>query len=179
MSAATISTVQDQLLESGYSVDVTNINNQTALLFENDLILGFVICFPDADTLIRDWKPTSQVVLQGAQLALRRAERKAWNAYLVLLADAPGEYGEEIMLGAIEEDLIGTRKIARSGVGTEDDIRAALLPLLAIQNATQIEAVDMLAEIRLRTSELPNEIVEAFLKGVPTNTLTQLLEDDR
>ena len=104
------------------------------------------------------------------------AERKAWNSYLVLLAEAAADYGENILLGSIEEDLVGTRKIARAGILTAEDTRLAILPLLAIQNAPHLEAVDMAAEIRLRTTELPVELVEAFLSGAAETTLAQLLE---
>ena len=83
------------------------------------------------------------------------------------------------MLGSIEEDLVGTRKIARAGITNTEDIRSALLSLLAIQNAPRLEAVDMPTEIRVRTSELPSELVEAFLSGTNTATLFELLELDR
>jgi hypothetical protein len=46
------------------------------------------------------------------QLGLRRAGQKAWNAYVVLLATNETDYAQSIGLGAIEEDLAGTRKIA-------------------------------------------------------------------
>jgi hypothetical protein len=107
---------------------------------------------------------------------LRRADRKAWNTYLVLVSERTGNYGENIMLGAIEEDLVGTRKIARAGITNAEDVQAALLPLLAIQGAPRLDPVDMPAEIRLRTSELPGMLVDAFLSGASNATLTQLLE---
>lgn len=168
--------VQEQLLAGGYSVGTADDQDGPVVLFENDSILGFVLCFADAADLLERWQVTSQRVLQSAQFALRRAERKAWNAYLVFLAEAPGDYGQNIMLGGIEEDLVGTRKIARAGIADAEDVRAALLPLLAIQNAPRLDAVDMPAEIRLRTSELPGELVDAFLSGAAESTLLQVLE---
>lgn len=168
--------VREQLLEGGYAVGTIDDQDGPVLLFENDSILGFVLCFSDAATLLERWQAASQRVLQSAQFALRRAERKAWNAYLVFLAEAPGEYGENIMIGAIDEDLIGTRKIARAGVADGAEVRAALLPLLAIQNAPRLDAVDMAEEIRMRTTELPTELVEGFLSGASESTLLQLLE---
>lgn len=168
--------VQEQLLEGGYAVGTNDHPDGPVVLFENDSILGFVLCFPDAATLLERWRTTSQRVLQSAQFALRRAERKAWNAYLVCLAEAPGDYGQNIMLGGIEEDLVGTRKIARAGIADVVDVRAALLPLLTIQNAPRLDAVDMQAEIRLRTTELPAELIDGFLGGASETTLLQLLE---
>jgi hypothetical protein len=168
--------VQEQLAAAGYAVSTADDQDGPVVLFENDSILGFVLCFSDAATLLERWRPSSQRVLQAAQFSLRRAERKAWNAYLVFLAETAGDYGQSIMLGGIEEDLVGTRKIARAGIGDGEDIRGALLPLLAIQNAPRLDAVDMPAEIRLRTTELPSELVDAFLSGAAESTLVQLLE---
>jgi hypothetical protein len=171
-----ISTVQEQLIGGGYAVAVTDDQDGPVVLFENDFVLGFVLFFPDAPTLLGSWKASSQRVLHAAQFALRRAERKAWNVYLVLLAEAPGDYGQNILLGSIEEDLVGTRKIARAKIADAEDIRGALLPLLAIQNAPRLDVVDMPAEIRLRTSELPSELVDAFLHGASDGVVAQLLE---
>lgn len=174
--SALLSIVQEQLFDAQYAVATTSYQTDTVLLFEDDTVLGFVLCFSDAATLIKRWQPSSHRVLQTAQLALRRAERKAWNAYLVLLAEAEGDYGQNVMLSAIEEDLVGTRKIARAGIANSEDVRAALLPLLAIHNAPRLDAVDMPAEIRLRTTELPSELIDAFLSDATESTLSQLLE---
>lgn len=171
-----LSLVQEELLAGGYAVATTDDKDGPVILFESDTILGFVLCFPDASTLLQRWQPMSQRVLQAAQFALRRAERKAWNTYLVFLSEAAGDYGQNILLGTIEEDLVGTRKIARAGIKGIEEVRAAILPLLAIQNAPRLDAVDMAAEIRLRTTELPSELVEAFLSGTSDANLAQLLE---
>jgi hypothetical protein len=174
--SALLTMAQELLVAAGYAVATADDQDGPVLLFENDSILGFVLCFPDTAALIEWWQPISQRVLQTAQFALRRAERKAWNAYLVFLAEAEGDYGQNVMLGAIEEDLVGTRKIARAGITNTEDMRAALLPLLAMQNAPRLDAVDMPAEIRLRTTELPSDLIDAFLGGAVESTLAQLLE---
>lgn len=168
--------VQSILAEAGYAVGNMDGPDGPIILFESPSILGFCLCFPDPEVLIAGWSAASGRALQAAQFALRRAEAKAWNAYFVFLADAPGDYGQNITLGAIEEDLVGTRKIARAGIATTEDCRAALLPLLPVQNAPRLEAVDMPSEIRLRTSELPPELVDAFLAGAGEAMLTQILE---
>lgn len=174
--SAILGIVHDELLAGGYAVATADDQDGPVILFENDSILGFVLCFRDASVLLERWQPSSQRVLQVAQFALRRAERKAWNTYLVFLTEAAGDYGQNILLGAVEENLIGTRKIARAGVNGIEAVHAAMLPLLAIQNAPRLDAVDMAAEIRLRTTELPGELVDAFLGGASDATLAQLLE---
>jgi hypothetical protein len=174
--SAVLGLVRDELIAGGYAVGTADDQDGPVLLFESDSILGFVLCFPDASALLERWQPSSQRVLQAAQFALRRAERKAWNTYLVFLTEAAGDYGQNILLGAIEEDLVGTRKIARAGINGIEEVHAAMLPLLAIQNAPGLDAVDMAAEIRLRTTELPGELVDAFLSGASDATLAQMLE---
>ena len=172
----TQSATEAYLTDAGYAVGPLATSQGEVTTFENDSVLGFVLHFPDAGSLIENWRGASDRVLRTAQFALRRAEAKAWNAYFVYLADAPGDYGQNIALGAIEEDLVGTRKIARAGISSTDDLKAALLPLLPVQNAPRLEAVDMATEIRLRTSELPTELIDAFLAGAAEATLTHLLE---
>lgn len=169
--------VHAHLVEAAYDVGILSTPAGEITVFENDSVLGFVLFFEEPGELLANWRSASASVLQSAQFALRRAENKAWNTYLLFLAKNAGDYGQNINLGAIEEDLVGTRKIARAGLATPDDIRLALLPLLPVQNAPQLEAVEMAAEIRLRTTELPAELMDTFLAAGPDSTLLQLLED--
>jgi hypothetical protein len=172
----TIGSVYSLLTEAGYSVGTFDASGVEALTFENDSILGFVLCYADSGTLLRDWQRGSGLVIQNAQFALRKAEKKAWNTYFVFLADNKPSYAETILLGAIEENLVGTRKIARAGVSEVRDLQSALLPLLPIGRAPNLEAVDMPMELRLRTSELPTGLIDAFISGSSNSTLIQLLE---
>ena len=93
--------VQGQLIQADYSVALSEDAGVPFIMFENASILGFALCFPDAAALIERWHHTSQRVLRSAQFALRRAEAKSWNAYLVFIAEAPGDYGQNITLGWI------------------------------------------------------------------------------
>jgi hypothetical protein len=146
------------------------------MTFESDTIFGFVVNYLDPDVLINTWYKDSAAILSAAQFLLRRSEVKAWNTYFIFLADNCADYGQSIACGAIEEDLVGTRKIARAGVASADALRSALLVLLPIQNTPQIEAVDMVEEVRLRTHELPSELIETFLSDASDAILLQTLE---
>jgi hypothetical protein len=168
--------IVELLAEAGYTVGNLATPKGDVVTFENDTVLGFVLRYADAGTMLANWRADSTDALTAAQFLLRRADAKAWNTYILVLADEPGDYGQTISIGAIEEDLVGTRKLARAGVGVGEELRSALLPLLPIQNAPRLEAVDITAEIRLRTSELPTDIVETFLSGASETTLLQLLE---
>ena len=173
---ATKASVSTLLSQAGYSVSAMDSAQGSATMFENDTVLGFVLYYLDAETLVTNWSQDSTRVLKQAQFALRRAGEKAWNTYLVLLADEVTDYVENIILGDIEENLVGTRKIARAGASSPTELRNALLPLLAIQNPPKLEKVDMEAEIRLRTSELSKELVDGFLSHASDAVLLQLLE---
>ena len=174
----TIATLRTHLSDAGYSISDLNALERTVITFENDTVLGFVLLYPDTAKLINNWKTDSARVLENVQFELRQAGEKAWNAYLVLLADAGGSYGQNIALENIEEDLVGTRKIARSGVEVPDELRNALMPLLSLQNAPRLEAVDMPNEIKLRTSGLPPKLVKGFLSSASDSVLLQILESD-
>lgn len=170
--------VQETLTEGGYDVMMSDTSGKPITLFENDSLLGFVFVFSNPSTLLEQWRETSQSVIKTKQFALRRAEQKAWNTYLVLLAETPANYGQKIKLSEIEEDLVGTRKIAAAGIANGQAIQDALLPLLPLQSAPRIDSVDMSSEIRLRTSELPVALMDAFLNESSEGTLNQLLENE-
>ena len=148
------------------------------LVFEGITVLGFIVAYSEIAQLLVRWSADANALITDNQLSLRRAHAKAWNTYTVFLTDAAANHAEMVALGAIEEDLTGTRKIARGGVGDVDGVRAALLPLLPIQSAPRLEAVDMVAEIRLRTPELPSRVVDAFLSGAHDALIAKVLEEE-
>ncbi|MFT3669541.1 MAG: hypothetical protein QM795_13405 [Pseudoxanthomonas sp.] len=126
---------------------------------------------------MQGWVSDSDNAITKYQFGLRKSGIKAWNTYLVLLTPELPDYARLVSLGAIEEDLGGTRKIARAGVRDLSDIGAALLPLRPLQTAPRLEAVDMKEEIRERTTELPPRAVEAFLSGAEESVVLQVLEE--
>ena len=165
------------LVSAGYSVKRISASKREALAFENSVCLGFVFAYDTADQLIREWTDDSKAALARHGLALRRAAEKAWNVYLVLIAG--GEKSEELQasLAELEEDLIGTRKIARDGLASNADVRSALLALLPLQSAPKLEAVDMPSEIRLRASDVDSRGIDAFLSPADESVVLQLLEE--
>jgi hypothetical protein len=148
------------------------------LAFEGVTALGFIIPYSGAAGLLESWSADAAALISEHQLSFRRAQAKAWNAYTVFLSAGPANYGEQVALNVIEEDLTGTRKIARAGIGDVEQLRTALLPLLPIQTAPSLGAVDMPAEIRLRTTELPERAIEAYLSGAHEASVIQVLEEE-
>jgi hypothetical protein len=151
------------LQKAEISTQLVEMSRGKALSFESETVLGFIVAYEDCARLLERWSADMDALVSENQLALRRAHSKAWNTYTVFLAAAAADYAQKVALSKIEEDLAGTRKLARAGIVDFEDLRAALLPLLPIQNAPLLEAVDMSAEIRLRTTELPTHVVDAFL----------------
>lgn len=161
----------------GFTVLRSSVKGREVLIFEDDSVIGFVFSYSSAQSLIAGWGRDSEAAVSAHQLALRRAGQKAWNTYVVLLASGEASHAETAALAAIEEDLIGTRKIARSGMKDTSDVEAALLPLLPLQSAPRLDAVDMVLEIRQRATELPPRAVDAFVSGIEESVVLQVIEE--
>ena len=173
----TFEATEGLLTRTGFSTLRSAVRAREVLIFEDDSVIGFVFSYPDAQSLIAGWEKDSEMAVSAHQLALRRAGLKAWNTYVVLLASEGASYAEMAGLAAIEEDLTGTRKIARSDVRDISDVEAALLPLLPLQSAPKLDAVDMVFEIRQRATELSPRAVDAFVSGVEESVVLQVIEE--
>lgn len=163
--------------EAGFTVTTVSVGTRQAMAFEDKNVLGFIFSYDDASRLMLEWSTDADQAISTYQFGLRKAGLKAWNAYIVLLASGAADYAQTVSMGAIEEDLAGTRKIARAGVNDIADLHAALLPLLALQSAPRLEAVDIADEIRQRTTELPPRAVDAFLSSADEAVVMQVLEE--
>lgn len=165
------------LREAGYATEQVAINQREALVFEGDTVLGFLFAYETVVDLTKNWTADSDSAISAYQFGLRKSGMKAWNTYLVLLTHEFPDYARIVSLGAIEEDLGGTRKIVRAGIQDRADLGAALLPLRTLQSAPRLEAVDMKKEIRERTTELPQRAVDAFLSAADESIVLQVLEE--
>ncbi len=174
---STLSLCAISLSEAGFMVAPLSLGGMEGLAFEDAVVVGFAFAYDSPDKLVASWSEDSNRVIASHQLPLRRAGQKAWNTYIVLLAESPGDHLSLPALAAIEEDLVGTRKIARAGVAVHEDVRAALLPLLPIQSAPTLESVDMIREIQQRTTEIRSRAVEAFLSSADESVVLQTLEE--
>lgn len=165
--------------QAGFATTQIRVNERDALAFEDSTVLGFLFAYPTPAELVSAWSKDSSRAIADYQLGLRRAGQKAWNTYLILLAEQDVDYQGLVALALIEEDLSGTRKIARSGIKDHSELRNAILPLLSLQSAPKLEAVNLIAEIRQRTTELPSRAVEAFVSNVDPSVVLQVLEQGK
>ena len=147
-----------------------------SLAFENSTILGFVYTYTTPLDLLGTWQHDHDEALQRLSFMFRRAEQKAWNAYAILLAEANADTKTAYVLHAIEEELSGTRKIARAGMRNVEDVRACLLPLIPIQSAPSLEAVDSASEIRSRAQDVPSLALDSFFAKRPPEEVLDTLE---
>jgi hypothetical protein len=164
------------LKTAAIELDAFAIDNRDAAAIEGRSVFGFVVVYPSASVLIDRWKRDTDAVLRRSRQQLTSSLGKSSNGYLILLAEAEPDYGQRLLLAAIEEDLVATRKIARAGV-TAENLHSVLLPLLPLQNAPRLTAVDMREEISLRTTELPKELVDAFLGSNGAESLVRMAEE--
>jgi hypothetical protein len=150
---------------------------QEVVLFEDDTILGFLFAYDTLKELIENWETDMNGIVTANQFGLRRAAQKAWNTYAIFLTREQANYAGISTLSGIEENLAGTRKIARAGIVDNTNLEAALLSLLPIQSAPILEAVDFVAEIRHRTPELDGRAFEAFASSVDASIVLQAFEE--
>lgn len=165
------------LKAAGFQAELLAAPTENVLVFEGDTILGFVHVYAEIETLLSCWQLDADNVLGKHQFVIRRGGQKAWNVYSVFLAEQTPSDLERAVLASIEEDLRGTRKIARAGANSQSAVRDALLPLLPLQNAPQLDVADIELEIRQRTTELHAAIVDAFLSDSEEAIVLQVLEE--
>ncbi|MEJ0075998.1 MAG: hypothetical protein WDO17_11220 [Alphaproteobacteria bacterium] len=165
------------LSEAGFTVADVTVGGRKAIAFEDATVLGFVFAYSDINELMSSWSGDGDLAVANYRFGLRRVGQKAWNVYQVFLTGGSANHIASVALSAIEENLSGTRKIARAEVINVADVRDALLPLLRIQNTPRLEAVDIVSEIRQRTTELPPRAVDAFLSEADVLTVLQALEE--
>ena len=161
----------------GYDLLRLSGTETPSLAFEGQTVLGFIHVYDTPIDLLKLWQRDHKDAIRRFSFAFRRAGDKAWNIYAVFLAAADADARALHALHVIEEDLSGTRKIARAGLHTSVDVRSALLPLLPVQNAPPLEAIDNASEIRERAQDVPTAALDAFFENRPEEEVLHLLEN--
>ena len=76
----------DLLSDANFSTKPIAIGDRQALAFEDTTILGFLFAYGKLSELLERWNDESPKAISAYRFALRRADQKAWNTYIVLLA---------------------------------------------------------------------------------------------
>lgn len=166
---------RELLGHNGYQVSMEANDRQPQLLFENLSVFGFVVDFGSTQELVAGWAATQEQFLRRYSRALQLHPTKAWNAYGVFLTAEKGNPVATSQLGAIEEDFNATRKIARAGVATSDDVRRALAPLLTVSHARVLEGVNVEKRVG---SLLPPALRSALIDDQSPQLIADLLEEE-
>jgi len=144
--------------------------------FENAAIIGFVHVFQSADELLTRWEATQQAVLSRHSSSLRAAGNKAWNVYSVFLAEGLATANMR-SVERIEENFALTRKIARAGLRTSDDVERALLPLTAIKAQPLLSDTDFQDRLRFRLKDVSKDVLAAFLSATSAEDVAKILAE--
>ena len=166
------------LRDSDYQVR-TSPDLDSILYFEDESLFGLLKIVPTAEVLIEEWKKLQQEFLQHNANKIREANQKAWNVYLILLAEAEGsDRKEKGELADIEENFQGARKIARARIRTKVYVVEALLPLLPIQRLAEITSERPLERLTERVQAFDQDLL-TFLGDTDTEVLvSDLLEEE-
>jgi outer membrane protein TolC len=142
--------------------------------FENAALIGFVHVFSSADELLAHWEAAQQVVLSRHSATLRAAGAKAWNVYSVFLAEEQAPT-QQRAVERIEENFSLTRKIARAGMRTQDDVERALLSLTAVKAQPILSDADFQDRLRARLKDVSAEVLTAFLGDTSAEEVAKIL----
>jgi outer membrane protein TolC len=108
--------------------------------------------------------------------ALRAAGVKAWNVYSVFLAEEQSPT-QQRAVERIEENFALTRKIARAGVRTLDDVERALLPLTAVKAQPVLSDTDFQDRLRARLKDVSANTLTAFLGATTAEEVAKILAE--
>lgn len=111
-------------------------------IFEDAYGIVAVHGFETWRQLVGHWNIAQGQLVDLISTHLRAPEPKAWDGYLVLLTPAPLAPAERVTLNNLRNDIMRVRKLVATGedLGTLDDVRRALLPLLPLGTEEAFES---------------------------------------
>jgi len=157
------STVQIILQEAGYETWLTSIEELTAICFEDDAVMGFACIFDQPNSLLSRWRDVESIFVASHALRFRDAEDKAWNVYSIFLCAGTASADQIREVRSIDEDLEKTRKVASCGLVGQEDMIAALLPILPIQSRPRLEGEDLTERLKKRIAGIAPAAVDVVL----------------
>ena len=154
------------VLESARYCTLASTTSADTFYFEDDNLIGSVTEYPGVSQLLDAWERTQDAFLGQHARQLRAHPAKSWNVYTIHLTSesAAAEFASRLF--AVEEDFRGTRKVARAGIRTKEDLRRALLPLLPIQNLVALTRADQTERLRARLVDCHSSL-EHLLGDLP------------
>ncbi len=146
------------------------------ICFENSALIGFVYVFSSAEDLLERWEAAQTAALSRYGSALRAAGAKAWNVYSIFLTEDQAST-QQRAVEQIEENFALTRKIARAGIRTHEDVERVLLPLTAVRAQPLLSDTDFEDRLRARLKDVSADVLTAFLGAVPAEDVAKILAE--
>tara|TARA_R100001039_G_scaffold38505_3_gene40257 strand:- start:2235 stop:2765 length:531 start_codon:yes stop_codon:yes gene_type:complete len=162
------------LRRTGYETWQWTGVSPAVICFESAAVIGFVHVFPSAIELLEGWEAAQKVVLSRHSSALRAAGLKAWNVYSVLLTPEKA-LAQRRAVERLEEDFSLTRKIAREGIRTQDDLEGALLPLTAVKAQPILSDTDFQDRLQARLKNVSEDVLMAFLGAASAEDVAKIM----
>jgi hypothetical protein len=170
------STIHVALQEAHYETWLVAIDDLTAICFEDEAIIGFATVFEDADALLTRWKAVETSFLARYAPRFIEAPDKAWNVYSVFMCSSAATPDQRREIRRVDENLEKTRKLASCGLNSREEVIAALLPILPIQNRPRLEGEDVTERLRKRIATIAPSAVRAALdETISPNEVVRLL----
>ena len=144
------------------------------LYFEDLSIMGQIHVFGSADEIVETWEFVQDEFLKHNASRFLRDATKAWNLYTILLTAQTPASQVAAKLFSIEDDFRGTRKIARAGVTTREDIAVALAPILPLRNVLAVRLVDAKERLVERLGAI-TPVLSSLVSGAPPESIVATL----
>ena len=162
------------LREAGYATWPWTGASPPIICFENATLIGFVHVFDTARELLDGWETAQQRVLARHAAGLRAAGAKAWNVYSVFLTS---ELVPDLQRSVekLEENFSLTRKIARTGIQTAEDVSNVLMSLGPIKSQPLLENANIADRVRARAKDVPGDALNAFLNNLSPEDIVEIL----
>jgi hypothetical protein len=139
--------------------------------FEDISVIGRLHVLESADQILTTWQTIQDRFLIENAGVLGRDVTKAWNLYTVLLTGDSTGSDVDGRLSSIEDDFRGTRKIARGGIISREDVVGALSPILPLRNIVPVDLADSKDRMLGRLAS-----VAPALRNLATSTAESIVE---
>lgn len=168
----------DVLTSSGYVGATMQGRNSspasTSRVFEDPYGIVAAYIFESWNQLLDEWHLAQGELVDLMTETLSRPEPKAWEGYLILMTPGLMPIGERTIINEIRADTNRVRKLVAAGdeLGTLDDIRTFLLPLVPLQMDSSLSGQAGLLESLpqlLKEHGVPSPVTDVVLQAFSEN----------
>lgn len=177
------------LTDSGYAQVPVPLDGShgtpTSRIFEDAYGIVAIHVFDTWTQLSEQWHIAQGQLVDLISDHLRRPEPKAWEGYLVLLTPGLLPANDRTTINQVRGDTNRVRKLVATGddLGTLDEVRGTLLPLLplAIDDpmSAQSGLLELLPEL-LSENDIPRDVTEVVVDAfIANDSIVERLHSSR